>query len=84
MKLGDRSLEKVDSDYGGDVLSVIDVVRCSAVCQSLADAKVIVDSFKTGGSMCGAGWEFVRSKEGFEDKNGFLTSGYRDVKLNLR
>ena len=86
MKKRDRALEKVDRDYGGDVLRLLDMLRCSAVCpkHDLQDAKAIVESFKEGGSMCGQEWEFVRCKDGFEGLDCYLTGGYRDIKLNLR
>jgi len=86
VKNRDRALEKVDRDYGGDVLKLLDMIRCSAVCpmHNLADAKAIVESFKEGGSMCGQGWDFVRCKDAFGSLDDFLTGGYRDIKLNLR
>lgn len=78
-----RVIEKRERDYNGDVLRVIDIVRCSVLLKSLKFAKEILASFKPGGKWA-AKWMLVRCKDGFQHADNFLAGGYRDIKVNVR
>ena len=72
-----RAVDKAENDYGGDVMRVVDLKRCSIVLKSAEDLVAL----------------FERARTAFGDKgilrvkNSFLgdsaPGGYRDVKLNV-
>jgi len=76
LKLKQRVLEKTRSDYKGNFLQVIDIVRASAVFHTLVDFNRAVLALQASGGVA----TIVRSKDRVFKP---LDSGYRDVLLNI-
>ena len=76
LKTRERVEEKATNDYGGNFLRVVDIVRSSAVFHSLMDFNMAVVALQQPGGKV----RVVRSKDRVTKP---LSSGYRDVLLNL-
>jgi len=70
-----RALEKIEGDYGGNHLLLVDAVRSSAIFDSFAQLTNFVGAFEKYPQVI-----VVRAKDRF---NKPLDSGYRDMLLNV-
>eukprot|EP00485_Elphidium_margaritaceum_P018703 CAMPEP_0202728576 /NCGR_PEP_ID=MMETSP1385-20130828/185696_1 /ASSEMBLY_ACC=CAM_ASM_000861 /TAXON_ID=933848 /ORGANISM="Elphidium margaritaceum" /LENGTH=829 /DNA_ID=CAMNT_0049394827 /DNA_START=40 /DNA_END=2525 /DNA_ORIENTATION=+ len=85
MKKVERSLSKVENDYAGEQYpksaKLLDLVRCSVTFNTVEQLIKGYDAFLRHIKATPSIIELARVKNGFLDAN--ITSGYRDIKINV-
>lgn len=76
LKKWERARQKIVLDYGGNPRRILDLVRCSVICESMESIQTLMEFLEGRPDM-----KCTRVKSGFNSSVLVTPTGYRDVKV---